>query len=122
MAQQQQQQQTKFFEGFQKYLPSIQWALTIIVAIAVFVLSFKDGQTSQAAQIQDLRSSVEQLKARQSELKTARDKQIDELRADLVTKQNLQDKFDTLLKLQELTREDVKGLRDEIQRSRMYDK
>ena len=110
----------RFFDGFSKYLPVINWALTIIVSIAVFGLSFRDGQTSQAAQISELRNSVEQMKTRQVELKTSRDKQIDELKGDLVTKQNLQDKFDTLLKLQELTREDVKGLRDEIQRNRSY--
>lgn len=122
MVQQQQSKPLGFFDGFSKHLPLINWGLTIIVSIAVFGLSFRDGQTSQAAQINALQNSVEQVKARQVELKTSRDKQIDELKAELVTKQNLQDKFDTLLKLQELTREDVKGLRDEIQRSRIYDK
>lgn len=108
-----------FVTGVQAYLPTIQWLLTIIVAVSVFVLSFRDGQTSQAAMIQGLRSDVETIKARQLEVKVARDKQIDDLREQMVTKTNLQDKFDTLLKIQELTREDLKNLRDDIKATRI---
>lgn len=109
--------QPRTYDAILRWLPAVQWLFTIIIAAAVIGLSFRDSQTSQAAQIIELKSKDEQITSRMTELKTMRDKQMDELSEKVATKQNLQDKFETLLKLQELTREDVKQLRESIERS-----
>lgn len=104
------------FDKFLRALPAVQWALWIVLCGGGGVLFFRDGVSSQAAQISEIRQKQQQTETRISELKAQRDKQFDEFRGEMVTKQSLQDKFETLLKLQELTREDLKQLRESIER------
>lgn len=107
----------RFTEGFLKWLPAVNWFLTITIAVAVFFLSFRDSQTSQAAQIIELRTGQDQIKATIRENKDDRIKQIEDIRKDMVTRQLSEAQAKSIETQIQLLREDLKQLRDSLERN-----
>lgn len=80
-------QERGFLAGFLRVLPIIQWALTVIVAIGLFVLSQRESQTVQAQDIRDTQKKVENLERDIDKQKSERDRQIEELKRTILTRE-----------------------------------
>lgn len=87
MQQTESSQNTGFVAGFMKYLPIIQWALTIVIAIFVFVLSQRDSQTVQAQDIRDTAKRVDMMERDREKSKAERDRQLEELKKTILTRE-----------------------------------
>ena len=75
-----------YLAGFLKILPVLQWAMTIAVAVAVFALTTRDAQTVQASEITRIVNEQKAVRDLMTERKTERDKQFDELKKVVLTK------------------------------------
>lgn len=76
-----------FFSGFLTYLPVVNWVLTIAVAVGMFALSTRDNQTVQASEITRIINEQKAVRDQINERKTERDKQIEELRRVMLTRE-----------------------------------
>jgi len=79
--------ETGFLAGLLKYLPIIQWVLTIICAVSIYALAQRESQTIQA---QEMRQTTERVKTlegkfQQSEIDTER--RFSELKREMMTKE-----------------------------------
>jgi peptidoglycan hydrolase CwlO-like protein len=104
-----------FGAEFLRWLPLAQWIVTALVACAVVFLTFRDGQTSQSAQINQLQQKTVEIERTVQANKSDYEKQFDDLKLqirELPTRTELQNKIETVLKLQEMTRDDIKQLRE----------
>lgn len=82
-----QQQEKGFLAGFLRVLPIIQWSLTIVIAIGLFILSQRDSQTVQAQDTRDNQKRIEQVERKMDERKADRDRQFDELKRTILTRE-----------------------------------
>lgn len=73
--------------AFLRVLPVIQWAMTIAIAIAVFALTTRDTQQVQSSEIGRILRDQQDIRATMAERKTEREKQIEELKREMLTKQ-----------------------------------
>ena len=101
------QQQKGIIDGFLKWLPLVQWLLTIAIGAAVVGLSFRDSQTSQAAQIMKVENKQQALEAALRENREDEQKRYDNLRREMLTKQE----FEAHWKQISLLREDIIEIR-----------
>ena len=75
-----------YWDSFLKVLPLVQWILTLVIAVAVFGLGFRDTQTSQSAEINRIINDQKAIRDTMNERKTTRDKEFDELRKQMLTR------------------------------------
>lgn len=99
--------QQTFFDAFLKWLPLVQWLLTILIGAAVVGLSFRDSQTSQAAQIMKVENKQQTLENTLRENREDEQKRYDNLRREMLTKQE----FEAHWKQIQLLREDIIEIR-----------
>ena len=78
---------SSYLAGFLKILPVLQWALTIFATIGFFVLSTRDAQTVQASEITRIVNEQKAVRDLMTERKTERDKQVEELKRIMLTKE-----------------------------------
>lgn len=76
-----------FVAGFLKYLPVIQWALTIALGVGVFALSQRDLQATQAATVTDTKNRVQNIESYIEKRKEERDKQLADIKNEMLTKE-----------------------------------
>ncbi len=76
-----------FLAGFLKWLPVIQWTLTIIIAIGVVILSQRDSQTTQAQEVKETSKKVAALESTMDRRKEDRDRQFEQLRKEMLTRE-----------------------------------
>lgn len=76
-----------YLDSFLKILPFVQWILTILIAIAVFGIGFRDSQTIQSQTIRDIQKDHDNLRRSVDERKNEQDKQFTELKNQVVTRE-----------------------------------
>lgn len=77
----------KFLEQVSKYSGLAQWIVTIVIGIAVFGIGFRDTQRDQSVEINRIINDQKALKDTMNERKAARDKEFDELRKQMITRE-----------------------------------
>lgn len=87
----------RYWDSFLKILPFIQWVVTIVTVIGVFAVGFRDSQTSQAQNIRDLQKDTDNLRRTIDDRKTERDKQMDEFKKTIVTKDLFEERTRAIL-------------------------
>ena len=75
-----------YLAGFLKILPVLQWGLTIACAVAFFILATRDAQTVQASEINRIVNEQKATRDLMTERKNERDKQVEELKRIMLTK------------------------------------
>ncbi len=70
-----------------KFLPLAQWIVTIIIGIAVFGIGFRDAQKDQSAELSRIQNEQKAIRDTLAERKTTRDKQVEDLKSSLVTRE-----------------------------------
>ena len=76
-----------FVNNFLKYMPLMQWVMTIIIAIAVVALSQRDSQTAQAQTVAETKNRVTSIEQAIDKKSEARDRQIDSFRKEILTRE-----------------------------------
>ena len=107
----------KYWDSFLKILPLVQWILTLVIGIAVFGLGFRDTQTSAAQNIRDVAKDQDALRRQMDDRKSERDKQIDDLRKTVITREVFDERTNTILKQIEQLRQENKENRDYFERA-----
>ena len=77
---------SNYLAGFLKILPLVQWIVVIITAIGVFAIGFRDTQTVQSQTLRDVQKDYDNLSRTVQNNKSEREKQLEELRGRIVTK------------------------------------
>lgn len=103
----------KFVDSFLKFLPVVQWILMMVIGIAVFAIGFRDTQTTQAQEVREIRAEQTQIKQTMSDRKNERDKQFEDLRRSIITKEVFDERTNAILRSIDL-------LRQERQQDREY--
>lgn len=80
-------EQNSFLKGFLNYLPVIQWVLTLFIAAAVFALSQRDLQTTQAQETRETARKIQALELQFERGREARDRQIESLKKEMLTRE-----------------------------------
>lgn len=78
---------SKFLHGFNQASTLIQWAVLIAMTIGGYWLYSRDSQTVSAQTIKELQSEQKQVREYLSERRSFRDKQFDELKSVMMTKE-----------------------------------
>lgn len=85
----------------------------MVIGIAVFAIGFRDTQTTQAQEVRDIRSEQAQIKQTMNDRQIERDKQFDDLRRTIITKEVFDERTNAILRSIDL-------LRQERQQDREY--
>ena len=104
------------FKAILDKLPLLQFAGAIIIAICATWTTLQITQVNHANQVNNLAAEVLNTKETMRDLKNSHDKQIQEMRSEMVSKTFLDARIDMVLKLQQATREDVNTLRQTLER------
>ena len=75
-----------YLTGFLKILPLVQWIVVIITAIGVFAIGFRDTQTVQSQTLRDVQKDYDNLSRTVQNNRADREKQLEELKMRIVTK------------------------------------
>ena len=75
-----------FLSGILKVLPLLQIAATVVIAVGLYAVATRDAQTVQASEINRILNEQKATRDLMTERKNERDKQIDELKKIMLTK------------------------------------
>ena len=81
------QTDTGFVAGFFKYMPIVQWALTIVIAIGLFAVSQRDSQTVQGHEIRETQEKVKAVESEMDRRRDEREKQMEEMKRTVLTRE-----------------------------------
>ena len=106
----------RFWNGFLKILPFLQWVLTIAIAVGLYALTTRDTQTAQAFEINKITSEQQNLRRDFEARKNERDKQIEEIKKEMLTR----DVFDAYHETDVKRMERIEKMLEDLLRAKGY--